>query len=257
MAIEIAVLISAGRHPASDRTRRADADARAVELALGIADATLALIHAGDPAEPALREYLGMGVGALTVLDLPPAADPVPALVDYLRETRPELVLGGQCAEGGDDSGLVPYLLAEALDMALVPGIVGIELREGQAEMLQALPRGRRRALQAPVPLLATVSRAAPPPRLSAFGPARRGQIAARAAEAVPDRARESWEERPARRRPKRLKVLTGASAAERVRAVTEMQTGQGRVLENASPEDAARAIYEYLVEEGILQDRK
>lgn len=254
MALEVAVLVSVGRHPASGRGRRADADARALELALGIAGAKVRAIHAGDAGAPALRDYLGMGLDRLTVLDLPPEADPVPALVQHLASAPPDLVLAGPHAEGGEDSGLVPYLLAEALGMALAPGIVELGIEDGRARMLQALPRGRRRILAAPLPLLATVPVAAPPARLSAFGPARRGRIDPVTAPATSDQMRAGWEERPARRRPKRLKVMSKGSAADRVKAVTEMQGGKGRHMTDASPEEAAEAIYDYLVAEGILQ---
>jgi electron transfer flavoprotein beta subunit len=43
VTVKVAVLVSVGRHPASARPRRADADARAVELALGLPGATLSL----------------------------------------------------------------------------------------------------------------------------------------------------------------------------------------------------------------------
>lgn len=254
MAVDVAVLVSIGRHPVSGRARRADADARAVELALGIPGANVRLLHAGDPGEPALRDYLGMGASAMTVLRTAPEADPVPALVAHLKVARPHIVLMGARAEGGEDSGLVPYLVAQALEMPLVPGIVSLSLAGERAEMLQGLPRGRRRSLAAKLPLVATVPVMAPAPRMSAFGLARRGMIEVKESNAVADEARAAWSEGPARRRPKRIKVMKAASAADRVRAVTEMAAGKGKVLQNVSPEEAAKAIFDYLVAEGIVQ---
>lgn len=256
MAIDVAVLVSVGRHPVSGRARRADADARAVELALGIAGANVRLVHAGDPDEPALRDYLGMGAGAMTVLRMAPEADPVPALATHLKAARPQIVLMGARAEGGEDSGLVPYLVAQALDAPLVPGIVSLSLKGERAEMLQGLPRGRRRSLATKLPLIATVPVMAPPPRMSAFGLARRGTIEVKDSSAATDEARAGWTESPARRRPKRIKVMKAASAADRVRAVTEMAAGKGKVLQNVPPEEAAKAIFDYLVAEGIVQAR-
>jgi len=85
--VDIAVLLSVGRHPASGRARRADLDARALELALGLADtARVHAIHAGDPQEPALREYLGMGIGRLTVL--PPWLQPGCRRSSYFRRSN-------------------------------------------------------------------------------------------------------------------------------------------------------------------------
>ncbi len=253
MGIDVAVLVSAGRHPASARPRRARCDARALELALGLADASIHAVHAGDPGNPALRDYLGMGLARLTLLDIPAEADPAPALIDHLRAARPALVLAGVRAESGEDSGMVPYLVAEALGYALVPGIAEIiALGEGVARVLQVLPRGQRRAITAPLPLLATVDMAAPAPRQSAFARARRGEIERLAATLVIDTARAAWETRPARERPPRLHT-GGGSAGGRPEAATEGPAGQGRLLVGPSPGEAAQAIYDYLVEEGIL----
>jgi electron transfer flavoprotein beta subunit len=256
MALDVAVLVSLGRHPASGRMRPARADARALELALRLSDARLHVIHAGNPAEPALRDYLGMGVADLTVLDLPEGADPLPALADRLKSLRPALVLTGQRAEIGEDSGLLPYLLAEALGAALVPAVVALTVDGDEAALQQALPRGRRRDLRAALPLVATVSPSAPAPRLPAFGPARRGRIETLPVMAPADAARGEWKEKPARRRPKRLKVMGKGSAADRVKAVTEMQGGKGRLLTDITPEAAAEAVWAYLVEEGIVRER-
>jgi electron transfer flavoprotein beta subunit len=167
-------------------------------------------------------------------------------------------VLAGQRAEGGEDSGFVPYGVAQALDMALVPAVAELTIGEGGADCLQALPRGRRRAVVAPLPLVATVSSAAPAPRMSAYGPARRGRVEALPVGPVPDPVPEGWEERPARQKPKRLgpKRLRGAaggSALDRIRAVTEVPEGAGVVLEGPAPDAAARAIYDYLVAQSIV----
>ena len=124
------------------------------------------------------------------------------------------------------------------------------------ASLLQALPRGRRRQLRAALPLVATVSPSAPAPRLPAYGPARRGRIETLAVEAPVDAARADWTEKPARRRPKRLKVMGKGSTADRVKAVTEMQGGKGRLLTAVTPDAAAKAVWAYLVEEGIVRER-
>lgn len=251
MSLEIAVLVSVGRHPASLRARRADSDARALELALQVGG-RVRVIHAGDPDEPALRDYLGMGVAELTVLRLPPGADALPVLVQHLRENPPALLLTGAQAEQGWSSGQLPYALAQALGYALVPAVAGIELTGQQARLLQALPRGRRRAVGAALPLLAVIDQAAPAPRQSAYGPAQRGQI--KVIETAAAQAAPLWEERPARKRPKRLKLASGGSAAERLKAASGMQSGRGQLMVEPAPEEAAAAIYAYLVAEGIIQ---
>ncbi len=60
--------------------------------------------------------------------------------------------------------------------MALVSGLAAVEsVENGVATLLQALPRGQRRRLKVRLPAIVTVDGAAPAPRQSAYGPARRG----------------------------------------------------------------------------------
>ena len=248
--LDIAVLLSVGKHPASGRTRHADLDARALQLALSLAGvARVHAVHAGDPDEPALREYLGMGIESLTVLAL--EGDVTAALADHLKQLRPAVVLAGSRAERGEASGMLPYLVAQALDSQLVADAVSITLRGDAAHVIQALPRGGRRALRVASPLTVTVDRAAPESRMSAFGPARRGRIRVlkndSKAPAIPD----EWRERPARARPRRLPSVLG-SAAERLRSVQSVRAGSGTRLLGADPVHAAQAIWQYLLQEGL-----
>src|SRR5689334_1636297 len=113
-ALRATVLVSIGRHPASGRPRRADRDARAVELALA-ARLSPRLLHAGAADAAPLQDYLGMGATEIAVLPLPPKADAVPALAAALAADAPALVLAGAAAEVGEGSGMLPYLLAERL----------------------------------------------------------------------------------------------------------------------------------------------
>lgn len=144
--LEVTVLVSVGRHPLTGRARRADQDARGVELARSFADAQVRLLHAGmrdESSEAALRGYLGMGFTELSLLEQPQGADVLPALAEALDATSPHLVITGERAERGEGSGLLPYLLAERLGWPLVSGLAAVEsVEDGVATLLQALPRG-------------------------------------------------------------------------------------------------------------------
>lgn len=251
---DVAVLLSAGRHPVSGRSRRAPADACALEIALTMGAAAVRAVHAGDPAEPALRDYLGMGLDAVTVLALAPDRDPVEPLAAHLRALSPGIVLAGRQAEGGEDSGMVPYLIAEALGVVLVPDVIAIRPDGPAAEVVQALPRGQRRGLRVRLPFVATVHPAAPPPRPVAYGPARRGRIETYAVDGRVDEFRLACNLVPWRSRPKLTAAGRGGSALERLRAATENKTGKGRLLVGVDPEEAARAIRDTLVEQGVLR---
>ncbi len=91
--LNIVALVSIGAHPASGRPRRAEQDARAVELGLRLSGPRLQVLHAGDPHAEALRGYLGMGLERLSVLEQPAGADALPALAEHLRDSRAQLVL--------------------------------------------------------------------------------------------------------------------------------------------------------------------
>jgi electron transfer flavoprotein beta subunit len=251
---DVAVLLSVGRHPASGRARRADLDARALELALGLADvARLHAIHAGDPGEPALRDYLGMGIDSVNVLAA--EGDVCTVLAEHLKRLRPAVVLAGSRAEHGEAGGMLPYVIAQELDSPLIADAVSIMLRGDSARVIQALPRGGRRALRVALPVTLTVDRAGPQPRMSAFGVARRGKIrsidltAPSCAPALPA----DWLERPARVRPRRLQVVHG-SAAERLRGIQSVRAGTGTRLLDANPLQAAQAIWQYLREQGLAE---
>jgi electron transfer flavoprotein beta subunit len=249
-------LVSIGAHPTSGRPRRAEQDARAVELGLQLAGEGLQVLHAGDVAEPALRAYLGMGLAQLHVLEQPSGADALPALVDYLNEAGAQWVLTGSQAETGEGSGMLPFLLAERLGWPIVVGLAEVEsVQDGIATLLQALPRGQRRRLKVRLPLLATVDNAAPKARQSAFGPGRRGVIDAEAVEVINDDLYTSAELQPAKPRPKRLKVIKAKSGADRMKAATAKASGgTGQVLKDVSAEEGAQAILKLLLEEGVIR---
>lgn len=249
---KIAAMVSVGSHPASGRPRRAPLDARAVEMGLGLSGGGLLVVHAGDPENPALREYLGMGLPELTVLQQPPDSDSFPTLLAWARRAQPQLILLGSRADGGEDSGMTPYLLAQALGFTLAVDAVQVALRDRHLDIVQALPRGQRRRVKTMLPCVVAVGATAPAPRQSAYGPAQRGRIRVEIHETVRDTVAGQWHTKPARKRPKRLKVVKAKTAAERFSAATAVQGG-GKIIRDVSPVEAARVIYDYLKEEGLI----
>ncbi|MCC5881429.1 MAG: electron transfer flavoprotein subunit beta [Halomonas sp.] len=257
--LDVAVLVSVGRHPVTGRARRADQDARGVELAKSLERAQVTLLHAGtlgEEDEEALRGYLGMGLPSLALIEQPRGADVLPALARALEEANPQLVIAGERAEQGEGSGMLPYLLAERLGWPLIGGVADVEsIENGTATLLQALPRGQRRRLRVRLPAIVSVDAAAPAARQSAFGPARRGEIEAEPAAVEWDEAQTEWSVTPARKRPKRLKIVKAASARDRFKAAAaKAEGGSGQVLTDVTPEQGAEAIFKLLKEEGVLR---
>ncbi|WP_423823288.1 hypothetical protein V5738_04875 [Salinisphaera sp. SPP-AMP-43] len=257
---DITVICSLGRHPASGRPRAAIADARALAFALSIGD-TVRAVHVGNPESPGLRDYLGQtaarrSLDCLDVIEVLEGRDIRPALIDYLRTQQPGLIFAGTRAEDGEGSGMLAYDLAAALGYTLVPAIDGLSPTvDGRFALTQVLPRGRRRALEVAAPLIATVDAASAPRPVFAQARARRGRIQT-ITPSVECPEIEAPTVRPARARPKRIKVSGGGSAADRLRAASETQAGQGQLMIDPDAEDAARAIADYLRTEGFLAQR-
>ena len=252
--MRIAVLLSAGRHPVSGTPVLPRLEAQAVRLAAGLGEAVG--LHAG-PDAAAVADALGQGLGRIEHLHLAEGADPVPALAARLGTLAPDLVLAGRRGQGGPESGMVPYALAEALNLPLIPDVVAASAGEGTLRLDQSLGRGALRRLVVRGPVVVTVHPDAPAPLAYAYGRARRGTVEAvtlaPAAASVPEIA---VEERPYRRRPKLVKgAPAGGSAAERLKAATGESgaVASGRVLVEPDPEDAAREILAYLRQIGVL----
>ncbi|WP_410708001.1 hypothetical protein [Bradyrhizobium sp. BWA-3-5] len=194
-------------------------------------------VHAGEPRDE-LRQYLGMGLARLDVIATEAEADPVPALCAYLDKNPAPIVLAGSHAETGNDTGLLPYLVAPHIGATIIPGIVTIAPQRDGTGVTQTMTRGRQRELFVQGRALFTVGRSGPPPPQIAWARARRGQlnvIANSQVEVIEDLQPKTTSERPARHRPKRIGPVDLHTRAS------------GGALTGLTADEAACMILDYL----------
>lgn len=112
--LRVSTLVSIGAHPDTGRARRSATDARAVELAMNLEGCELEVLHAGNPQDPALGYYSGMGLSQIRVLSQDEQDDAVNTLSSYFRDDMPDIVLTGMRAENGESSGTLPFFLLKS-----------------------------------------------------------------------------------------------------------------------------------------------
>ncbi|MBK5124537.1 electron transfer flavoprotein subunit beta/FixA family protein [Burkholderia sp. R-69980] len=276
--MKIAVLVSVGRHPVSGTARYSRNDAAALTIALSLAKthgATLDVLHAGDPANPALKEYLALGARAVEVLEVlatpESQGDAIAPLSKRLRGY--DLVLTGTRAEGAFDSGMLPYRIASALDMPLVGAAVDLTLRDGCAEVRQFMPKGLRRRVEVRLPALIAVHPMANTAPRYAYARLREGTIRPVATEAPgrpdagspdagspdagsPDAANPddlAWTTRPATAKPVRLAAAEKRSGHARMLSATTTESRGGSVVIEGSSVEKAQVILAYLREHQLV----
>ncbi|SON53608.1 Electron transfer flavoprotein, beta subunit [Hartmannibacter diazotrophicus] len=247
--MKVVVCLAAARHPVSGKGAPSRNELQAIRLGRMLCGDPIGL-HAG-PTVDGIADALGHGLATILHAPIDTAVDAVPALASVLAELRPDLVLTGKQGQGGEDTGLLPYLLAKALGWPVVGDVVSIEAKgDGVLAVEQALGRGARRRLVVRAPAVIAVSPSAPAPLPFAAGAARRGAIQ-RLDVVIEEKVAtgaQAFEERPYRKRPKMMaKVAAGASAADRLKAATQAAGGGGKLLVDPDPREAAEEILSYL----------
>jgi electron transfer flavoprotein beta subunit len=258
--MKIAVLVSVGRHPVSGVARYSRNDAAALSMALSLAKAhgaTLDVLHAGDPSNPALKDYLALGARSVEVLDMSADSDAATLLVARLRNY--ELVLTGTRAEGAFDSGMLPYSVAQGLDMPLVGAAVDLTLRDGVAQVRQFMPKGVRRRVEVELPALIAVHPLANATPTYAYARLREGTIRPVAtAQAVGNERPNSpdsnaWSVRAATAKPVRLAAAEKRSGHARMLSATTTESRGGSVVIEGSSVEKAQVILAYLREHQLV----
>ena len=246
------ILLSAGRNPLTGNPAPPPAELGAIRLAADLGAETIGL-HAGPEAD-AVLPALGHGLETIRHLLIPAQADVLPLLAAEVARIGPDLVLAGNRATGGGDTGLLPYLLARVLGWPILADAARLSHAGGEELIVeQALPRGMRRRMRQPFPLVVTVHPTAPALPY-AFGQARRGRVETVATTPCPAETAPDHDMRPHRPRARIMRgAVSGGSAADRLKAATASAAGGGELMVEPDPETAARAILAYLRDIGAL----
>jgi electron transfer flavoprotein beta subunit len=252
--MKIAVLVSIGRHPVSGTARYSRNDAAALTLATRLASrhqATLDVLHAGDPTNPALREYLALGAAKVEVLATMSGDEIAPALSARLKGY--DLVLTGTRTEGTEDSGMLPYQLADAMGIPLLGSAVDIDVEAGNAVVRQFLPKGLRRRVQASLPALVAVHPMANATPRYAYARLREGTIQQVLVSAANGSESAAWSTKPATAKPIRLAAAERRSGHARMLSATTTESRGGSVVIEGTSVEKAQVILAYLREHQLV----
>ena len=88
--LDIVVLVSVATHPVSLRSCRNSSDNSAIELALRQANSAIELVHVGTGDNgQVLKDYMGMGVASLTLLQIEEEGDSPVCIVRFSKRKIP------------------------------------------------------------------------------------------------------------------------------------------------------------------------
>ena len=254
---KLACLVSVGAHPISRVARYSRNDGLALGLGLSIAKAQnmeLEVLHAGDVERPALLDYLALGANHIKVLPLSDDANLLDSLVSQLNNT--DLILTGTRAEFNEDSGLLPYLLAEKLQIPLVNHALDVELKDGALEILQFLPKGKRRRIHVTLPAIVTVHPLASIKTNYVFAKKMSGTITALAKDRhATDLTgqKSAWTLQANGRKPNKLKAREHVSAHARMLSAISSESKSGLVVNEGTSVEKAQVILTYLREHYLI----
>jgi electron transfer flavoprotein beta subunit len=254
----ITTLVSAGRHPVSGEPRHCHNDSLAMTLGLNIVKSTSAkhhVLHAGNPDNKALTEYLALGAGQVDVIPISDNTDVIDCLAAQLNHV--DLILTGSRAESGEDSGLLPYLLAEKLGIPLVVNALAIKSNTNTIEVLQFLPKGKRRHVTVKLPAIIAVHPLAPANLNFSYARQISGEIKSLPAPHPPTHSENDhqaqWQTQAAIRKPIKLKAPESKSGHERMMSAISSESKGGAVVNNGNSVEKAQVILGYLREHHLI----
>ncbi len=256
----IAVLVCAGQHPVSGQPRYCRNDGLALTLGLNLAS-TVQVLHAGTASNPALLDYFALGATQIDIV--PNSGDMIENLAAQLTDAN--LILTGTRAENGEDSGLLPYLLAAKLGLPLVADALTIttrdnQLQEKQLEVLQFLPKGQRRRVLVSLPAVVAVHPSAAVTLNFIYARQNLGSIATLGLSNTVRSTLSNAATKPSQwrlekaRQPIKLVAKTAQTGHERLMAAISNKAKGGTVVNEGNNVEKAQVILRYLREHQLIE---
>ena len=205
------------------------------------------MLHVGEAENPALRDYLALGAAQIEVIAA--GADLVSSLAEKLKHT--DLILTGSRAENGEDSGLLPYLLAARLNVPVVNNVLAVTALDSRLELLQFLPKAKRRRISVALPAVIAMHPLAAVALRYAHSRKEAGSISTSCDDhAQPQTA---WKKTPAKRMPIKLVAQERTSGHERMMAAISSEAKGGKVVFSGSCVEKAQVVLSYLREHQLV----
>lgn len=242
----IAVLVSGGKNPSSGEPRHCRNDSLALQMGLNLTP-DLTVLHAGNAENPALQDYFALGARHIDVV--PISGDVVENLAARLHQC--DLILTGTRAENGEDSGLLPYLLAAKLNLPLVAGALELTPSKDQLEILQFLPKGQRRRVKVNLPAVVVVHPLAALELLYVHARQILGSITMHPATSNATQHTPWKAETP--RKPIKLKAPLTQNGHERLMAAITSKNKGGTVVNDGNCVEKAQVILKFLREHRLI----
>lgn len=260
----ITALVSAGRHPVSGEPRHCRNDSIAMTIGFKLTNSLnevsanaskFKVLHAGNPGNSALTDYLALGASQIDVIPMAANTDIVDSLAAKL--VNIDLILTGSRAESDQDSGLLPYLLAAKLSIPLVANALAITPTANGIEILQFLPKGKRRSVTVQLPAVVVIHPLAPVELRFAYARQIMGAISQQPTPGTIVAAKGTnalqWQTQAYIRKPNKLKARENKSGHARMLSATVSENKGGAVVNDGNSVEKAQVILGYLREHRLI----
>ncbi len=146
------VLLSTSLHPVSRQFSCNHKELAAWQLAQQV-DKNPTAVHVGTI--DAMKPYLGFGITDIKILD---STKVDASLLDFFTQNPQDIIFTSSRAQGGLDTGMLPYLLSKYLNMGLISSVLSIDKIGIELHITQDLGRGKRRQVIVATPVVIVVA---------------------------------------------------------------------------------------------------